>query len=303
MKCDKCDNRAIEHIRYSGAHLCAEHFTEFFEERAKKEIRGIKGRVAVALSGGKDSTALLHFACDNIEEVIAITLDEGIKDYRDDSIKIAADNCRALGVEHVIVDLKKEIGFSIDDIFSLYEERGIKHAECSFCGVMRRYYINKVAKEMNVDYLLFAHNLDDMAQTALMNVTHNDLARGLPPYSGRVFVKRIAPFKWIPEREVAIYCFVKGINCHIGECPYAKVAERNRYRDAVNILEKGSPGARHGMVKSYDRISKLFRRGGEIKKCRKCGEPTSREICKRCEMVNKLQDLKNSPNFSFSEEV
>lgn len=293
MKCDKCDNRAIEHIRYSGAHLCAEHFIEFFEERAKREIKGIKkARIAVALSGGKDSTAMLHFVCESFDDIIAITLDEGIKGYRDESIKIAADNCRALSIEHVIVDLKKEIGFSIDDIFSLYEEKGIKHAECSFCGVMRRYYINKVAKEMNVDYLLFAHNLDDMAQTALMNITHNDLTRGLPPYSGGVFVNRLAPFKWIPEREVAIYCFVRGIKCHTGECPYAGVAERNRYRSAVNILEKGSPGARHGIVKSYDRISKLFHREGEIKRCRKCGEPTSREICKRCEMVDALCDLK-----------
>jgi len=288
MKCDKCDNRAIEHIRYSGAHLCAEHFTEFFNERAKRGIRGIKGRVAVALSGGKDSTAMLHFACENFDDIIAITLDEGIKGYRDESIEIASENCRALGVEHVVISLKKELGFSIDEIFSLYEEKGIKHMECSFCGVMRRYYINKAARDAGVDCLLFAHNLDDMAQTALMNITHNDLNRGYN--RSKMFVKRAFPFKWIPEREVAVYCFVKGIKCHMAECPYAGVAERNRYRSAVNLLERGSPGARHGIVKSYDRISEHFRREGEINRCSECGEPTSNSVCKRCEM---LRDLKN----------
>lgn len=295
MKCDRCDNRAVEYIRYSGAHLCAEHFTEFFEDRAKKEVRGLKRkRVAVALSGGKDSTALLHFSCNSFDDVIAITLDEGIEGYRDESIRIAAENCRELGAEHTIIDLKKELGFSIDEIFSLYEERGMKHAECSFCGVMRRYYINRAARDVGADYLLFAHNLDDMAQTALMNLAHNDLTRGLPPYNGsdERFVRRLAPFKWIPEREVALYCFIKGIKCHIAECPYARVAERNRYRSAINMLERGGPGVRHGIVRSYDRISAAFPREGELRKCEKCGEPTSNNVCKRCEMARVLHDLK-----------
>jgi uncharacterized protein (TIGR00269 family) len=297
MKCDRCDKRAIEFISYSGAHLCAEHFAAFFEERVRKELRGLrKARVAVALSGGKDSTALLHVVSDSSDEVIALTLDEGIEGYRDEGVKIASENCRAVGAEHIVIDMKRETGFSIDGIFSLYEGRGLKHMECSFCGVMRRYYLNRRARELGADYLLFAHNLDDMAQTALMNIAHNDLARGLPPYSGsdKLFVKRLAPFKWIPERETAIYCFVKGIKAHIAECPYARAAERNRYRSAVNLLEEGSPGARHGIVRSYDRIFSAFPREGELKRCAKCGEPTSEDICKRCEMVRQLEGLLNA---------
>jgi uncharacterized protein (TIGR00269 family) len=296
MKCDRCDNVAIEHMRYSGAHLCPEHFIEFFEQRARREMKGVRrDRIAIALSGGKDSTALLRFVSDEHEgELIAITLDEGIDGYRDESVVIASENCRDLGAEHVVIDLKREIGFSIDEIFSLYEERGLKHVECSFCGVMRRYYINRAARALNVDYLLFAHNLDDMAQTALMNLVHNDLSRGMPPYnnSGPEFVRRLAPFKWIPEREVAVYGLVRGIRCHIAECPYAHVAERNRYRSAVNLLERGSPGVRHGLVKSYDRASSMFPREGEMKRCSECGEPTSNDVCKRCEMTKTLEDLK-----------
>jgi uncharacterized protein (TIGR00269 family) len=296
MKCDMCDRRAVEFVRYSGAHLCTEHFAAFFEERARKELRGLgKARVAVALSGGKDSTALLHVVSESSDDVVAMTLDEGIEGYRDEGVKIAFLNCRAVGAEHIVIDMKRETGFSIDEIFSLYEEKGLKHMECSFCGVMRRYYLNRRARELGADYLLFAHNLDDMAQTALMNIAHNDLARGLPPYSGsdKSFVKRLAPFRWIPERETAIYCFVKGIKAHTAECPYAGAAERNRYRSAVNLLEDGSPGARHGIVRSYDRISAAFPRKGELKRCAKCGEPTSEGICKRCEMVGHLGELLN----------
>ncbi len=62
MKCSKCDGAAIMSQRYSGRHLCADHFTEEFEQMVQETI--LKGsmveggdRIAVAVSGGKDSTA------------------------------------------------------------------------------------------------------------------------------------------------------------------------------------------------------------------------------------------------------
>ncbi len=66
--CDKCRGRAVTLVRYSGAHLCGKHFSEFVEKRVKHELRrqmdlSMGARIAVAVSGGKDSSvalALIH---------------------------------------------------------------------------------------------------------------------------------------------------------------------------------------------------------------------------------------------------
>src|SRR5512137_277900 len=94
-KCDKCKAKAAVFIRYSGAHLCPEHFCEFVEKRVKHELRkqlSLEGgeRIAVAVSGGKDSTVALHLVHKILGnrrslELAAITVDEGIAGYRESS--------------------------------------------------------------------------------------------------------------------------------------------------------------------------------------------------------------------------
>ncbi len=87
MICSKCSERAIVSQRSSGFHFCQSHFTEDFERRAADTLQKnamVKDgeRIAVAVSGGKDSTALLlclhKILADRDVELIAITVDEGI---------------------------------------------------------------------------------------------------------------------------------------------------------------------------------------------------------------------------------
>ena len=61
MVCDRCSSAAVEWIRYSGEHLCRDHFLGFVERRAKRELRSqvnLRGneRIAIGMSGGKDSS-------------------------------------------------------------------------------------------------------------------------------------------------------------------------------------------------------------------------------------------------------
>ncbi|MHC1585912.1 MAG: TIGR00269 family protein, partial [Candidatus Syntropharchaeia archaeon] len=65
MKCGKCEKEAIIYQRYSGMHLCSYHFKEDVERKVKRNIRkysmiGKGEKIAVALSGGKDSSVLLY---------------------------------------------------------------------------------------------------------------------------------------------------------------------------------------------------------------------------------------------------
>ena len=98
MICSICGERAIISQRYFGLHLCQGHFIQDFERRVAETVQRndmVKDgeRIAVAVSGGKDSTALLFCLCKILAkrdvELVAVTVDEGIAGYRDDTIEAA----------------------------------------------------------------------------------------------------------------------------------------------------------------------------------------------------------------------
>lgn len=299
--CSKCRKPAITFIRYNGTHLCRDHFIQYFERRVKKDIKK-QGRtesnckIGVALSGGKDSTVALYVAHDifskraNID-LVAITVDEGIKSYRDESIKIASKNCKKLGIEHHVVSFKELVGKTMDEISSMRDELG----ECSYCGVFRRLCLNKKSKELGVGKLITGHNLDDMAQSMLMNFVNGDMQRlaRLGPHKKIQpgLVPRMSPLRVIPEKEVALYAILKDIEYYDAECPYSTRALRGDFRDIIDDLEYKNPGTRHSILNSYDSIRDLLLDKyppAELNNCSRCGEPTSQDICKACILRDRI---------------
>ena len=293
--CSKCSKSAVTFIRYNGTHLCRDHFIQYFERRVKKDIKK-QGRtedncrMGIAISGGKDSIVALHVTNDIFSkrekiDIVAITVNEGIKGYRDESINIASENCKKLGIDHHIVSFKDMVGKTMDEIASKHDELG----ECSYCGVFRRLCLNKKSKELGVDKLVTGHNLDDMAQSILMNFANGDvkkLAR-LGPHKKIQpgLIPRMFPLRVIPEKEVALYAILKNMEYHDGECPYSIRAYRGVFRDIIDDLEYRNPGTRHSILNSYDSIREMlldkFPPVG-LNSCRECGEPTSQNVCKAC---------------------
>jgi uncharacterized protein (TIGR00269 family) len=301
IQCLKCKKPAITFIRYSGAHLCKNHFIEYVERRVKKDMKK-QGKtsgdatIGVALSGGKDSTVALYLLHEIFSKhpnvtLQAITVDEGIAKYRNASIPIAKKNCKKLGIEHHIISFQNTIGITMDEIAVLHDELG----ECSYCGVFRRFCLNKKTKELGVTRLATGHNLDDMAQSILMNFTNGDMQKlaRLGPHL-RVqpgLVPRLLPLRMIPEKEVMLYALVKNIEFHNAECPYATRALRGSFRDIVDLLEENNPGTRHSIVNSYESMKDLLLQKFppmKLNACQSCGEPTSQKICKTCVLKKRV---------------
>lgn len=298
--CDKCSKAPVIRVRYSGAHLCSRHFCEFVEKRVKHELRRqveLKGgeRVAVAVSGGKDSTVALTLTSEILSkrrnlELCAVTVDEGIKGYRPSSIPIVASHCRRLGIEHIVVSLKDLYGTTMDRIAS--RKRDL--ATCSYCGVLRRAAMNRAAREWKATHLATGLNLDDTAQSILMNFSRGDVSRlaRLGPHR-RVqegLVPRIQPLRMIPESETTLYAIVRNLEFHDLECPYAPEAMRNVYRGVVAQLEDRYPGTRHSILRSYDEILPALERSypqSRLRACA-CGEPTISTKCKACELLDSI---------------
>ena len=292
-----CGKASVYLARYAGEHLCAEHFCELVERRVRRELRHQgpfrRGRIAVAVSGGKDSVValrLLHetFRGNPALELVAVTIDEGIAGYRPPSIETAARHCAEIGVPHHVLSYEETAGVTMDRVVA---HPGRTMLPCAYCGVMRRRNLNEAAKRAGATHLATGHNLDDVAQTILMNHLKGDVDRlakmgpHRPEHVQPGLVPRILPLRMIPEREVALYAILRGWSYHDGECPYATEATRGRYRDLLLQLEEESPGTRHALVAGYDRLAPLLVSKTPLRACDACGEPSSGERCRACALI------------------
>ncbi|MEM2970211.1 MAG: TIGR00269 family protein [Candidatus Bathyarchaeia archaeon] len=308
VKCSICrQNEAFYFREYSGEKLCKICFLDSIEGKvrttiSKHKMFEIDDQIAIAVSGGKDSVSLLHILL-KIEAdfpkttLCAITVDEGIRGYRDEALKIAAENCRQLGIKHFTVSFKELFGYTLDDIIErTYRE---KITPCTYCGVLRRRALNVAAKQLGVNKIATAHTLDDEIQTFLLNIFHGDIARitrsNFPSHNITMnLVQRVKPFCEVMERESALYAFIKRIPFQEMPCPYAGEALRNDVRNTLNRLEEKHPGSKYTIYRSMEKIQKAIEtsvKGLPVKKCEKCGEITNAEICQTCQILQKIETL------------
>ena len=299
MKCSICDSPAVISLKRFGTSLCQEHFISYFEAKVQETILSAdmiaeKERIAVAVSGGKDSTALLfclHRLLSGREvELVAITVDEGIAGYRDDTIQAAKAIARQLGVEQHVVSFREEYGSSLDRMVL-----GKRVAPCTYCGVFRKHALNRAARALGADKIATGHNLDDEAQTVMMNYLKGDLERLMrlrPRRAQKGLVPRIKPLRMMPEKEIALYCMVNGIFFQSRECPYASLSLRAEVRDMMNSLEGQSPGTKLSLVEGFEKLA-LRTKGDwaqmDLAACRKCGEPCVEESCKACQLLEEIR--------------
>jgi uncharacterized protein (TIGR00269 family) len=301
--CNRCNGKVVYARRYSGEMLCASCFKESIVEKVRKAISKYDmirygQRVGVALSGGKDSLSLLsilHTLNKNKNcELIALTVDEGVKGYREESIEHAIDMTKRLGIKHVIVSYKELYGFNLDEALEWKDQRDV--SSCSICGVFRRRAIDEAALRSEVGVIATAHNLDDYAQTFLMNLFNGDIDRiaWLDPLEvyNDFPLRRIKPFIEVYEEEIALYAYLSDIQFQSVSCPYMHEGLRSEVRDFLNEMEAKHPGIKNVLLRSsLQTASKLSSsmQKSLILPCSICGKPSSKGICNVCKLKTLIQ--------------
>jgi uncharacterized protein (TIGR00269 family) len=306
--CAVCKRRDAFFFRpYSGERLCEKCFAESIEAKvrgtiAKYGMFSFDDRIAVAVSGGKDSISLLHILAKTERahpqaSLVAVTVDEGIKGYRDEALAIAAANCKTLGIEHHVVSFKELYGFTLDEIVTRARVKGGRElTSCAYCGVLRRRALNVAARDVGADKVATAHTLDDEVQTSLMNIFRGDILRLAKekPVTDEVhprLVRKVKPFCEVPEKESSLYAYVKKIRFQDTPCPYASEALRNDIRAMLNRMEEKHAGTKFTVFKSIERIrpalDELVKKD-DFRECVECGEPASSGLCRTCEMLRQL---------------
>jgi len=335
MDCDRCDQSAVMHAAYSGQHLCDTHFIQTVEKRVRRRIRednlvpddatpADPTRWIIGLSGGKDSVVLTQilqetFAEDPRIELVALSIHEGIEGYRDRSLAACETLTDTLDMRHETVSYAEELGVEMDDVVADDPEN---MAACAYCGVFRRDLLETHAERLDADLMLTGHNLDDEAETALMNVLEGDtqqMARHFdasigplddggdeagPPAADRPatertrhrqdhHVPRAKPLRDVPEKEVALYAQLRDLPMHHAECPHADESFRGEIQDLLLKLEENHPGTRHSIMAGYEELAAMA--AGvygdddvEVDACERCGAPTARGVCRKCGLLDAL---------------
>jgi len=307
MMCTKCRRRKAVYLRsYSGEILCRFCFKRSIEMKVKDTISKNKllsrnDSILIAVSGGKDSLTLLKTLW-RIESRIpgvnlaALTIDEGAtEEYRLEGLKLSRKICEDLKIPHYVVSFKEYIGYTLRELWSRTREKGLELLPCSYCGVLRRRIMNTFAKDHGFTKIATGHNLDDEVQTFIMNIMRGDYSKlfrfgvSMEVISG--FIPRIKPLRYIPEMEIAFYAFLEGFKLYEAECPYVRLSMRDEIRFMLNGFERKYPGVKFSIMSVMDKLNKQFSSLNKtyFKSCINCGEPTSRDKCRVCEIMDLIK--------------
>ena len=292
-------------VRQANLPLCEEHFISWFERKVERTIRRYGlirpgDRVLVAVSGGKDSVALLCVLKELSGrmgfEVEGVTLDLGIRgnSYSAKSVEMAEKAAEELGVEMHVVSLKDRYGFDLDGAVGK-----VRRPPCSICGLLKRYALTDVAREMGFDALATGHTLNDMARFVLasfMSGSFSELVRLTPSSASELpgVPRRIKPFYESLEEHIRAYADLKGLSYMEDGCPYARTAPTDRLRAFLEEMEARSPGTMHAMVRNYLKYlrpalaSYLEGKMPPLRPCSRCGLPSSGEICSFCRLRDRV---------------
>ena len=282
--------------------LCRECFYTALEEEVHHTITTNNlfkpgQRVALAASGGKDSTVLAHIVTLlNVRynyglDLLLLSIDEGISGYRDDSLDTVKRNEETYGVPLHVFSYKDLYGWTMDEIVA---QIGTK-SNCTFCGVFRRQALDRGAAKVHADKIATGHNADDIAETVLLNMLRTDvprLGRCASAVTGEDgALPRVKPFKYTYEKEIVMYAYFKRLDYFSTECKYSPFAARGFAREFVKDLEAARPRAIVDLVRSAEQMRIKNATTATAPKpgtCERCGYLSSQTVCKACVLLEGL---------------
>ncbi len=293
-KCRVCREPAIIDLPRHNANFCATHLLQLCRRQVEKAISDhdmltLDDRVLVAVSGGKDSLAVWDILTELGYRADGVYLGLGIGEYSDVSHEFAREFASARALTLRTIDLRDEHGYDVPTAAKV-----TRRVPCSACGLSKRHLFDQAARDGGYDVVVTGHNLDDEAAVLFGNTLRWDveyLARQFPVLPARDgFPKKVKPLVRLTEREMAAWCIVRGIDYQVEECPMALGNKHLAYKEALNAIERESPGAKSAFYLNFlDKMAPLLAgqshaAAGELRACVVCGSPTTADTCAFCRL-------------------
>ncbi|MCC7571122.1 adenine nucleotide alpha hydrolase family protein [Candidatus Micrarchaeota archaeon] len=264
-------------------------------KRSEKIMKKARGRIVVAISGGKDSLTCSHILKRlNIEHEL-IHLNLGIPEFSSESLRIIKDHAEKNSVKLSIINIQDYAKQPIPDFIPLVQKLYHKDKPCALCGLFKRYVINKWAWENQFDYIVTGHNLDDTAATIIMNIMSQDVDQLIRVDSviekvpETKMVGRVKPLYWVREELILKYANNHNIETVKIKCPYSAEVHQNKIKKAVQEFEYVEKDFTTNLTKTIKKIKKRIELEKiEVSPCAKCGFATTAGTCKFCRVLERI---------------
>ena len=219
-------------------------------------------KIAVCLSGGKDSITMLH-AFKNLQifypkkfNIIAVSVNPGFEFF---DTTFLEDICNKIDVPLFIEKSNaKEI------VFDIRKEKN----PCSLCANLRRGVINSIANREGCNKIALGHNQDDVLETFLLNLLYAGNIGTFSPvsYMDRSKVTLIRPLVYTPEKEIKRYVKRNDISVMAKVCPMDGTSKREDMKNLIFSLSKNIPMIRANLFGAIQRNLEDWKINSNIKR-------------------------------------
>jgi uncharacterized protein (TIGR00269 family) len=283
-------------------------FLENFEEEVRNTISDYglihrREKVAVAASGGKDSTTLLYLLHKFGFKVEALHINLHLGKYSNKCLSMLKKFCKEYRIKLHVVDMVKEFGSSM-----CYIREGIQSGKritnCMACGIIKKWMLNRYARKLKADKVATGHHLDDEAQTIIINMMRGNpsLNIGLGPTAGilqdKKFIPRVKPLYFSPEENIKKYSELMKLPVNYEKCPCAIGSYRIETRKFLKEMEDAGLKVKENILNNF--LKKLPELKGyfvdkskKLVYCSICGEPSRNDICKPCQLLGRTSFKKS----------
>jgi len=300
--CSKCRSANAEvQIPYAKLNLCPSCFMDFYKAKVRKTVEEFKMfredyTVGVAVSGGKDSAALLHVLRGAFPRLRlkALHINLGIPEYSAHCQEKVERLASLLDVELHVFNLPKELGIEIGD----FKKTPFKRRLCSVCGTIKRRIFEELAVKTKVRVLATGHNLEDVVGVMFNNFLYGQweqfvrLKPVLPPLAEGM-ASKVKPLIKCPENENLLYCLYGEIPFREIDCPFATGTGVRKRAKILELLSRDNPYFRHQLLNRFLEIMPLVESVAEkpvLGKCKVCGFPSSSEVCAFCRRLSMVKE-------------
>lgn len=200
------------------------------------------GPVGIALSGGKDSLALLF--------MLHAMRGRGLPDFEMTAFHVQGEfSCGPAIAQGYLQEICAELGVPL---VLLEAEQKREKLECYSCSRTRRGLIFKAAKERGIETIAFGHHREDFNQTLLLNLFHIAEFSGLLPKMPMADygVTIVRPFIYVSEKEIFEFAKLHGFARITCQCPVGQDSKRKKAEQWISRMEEDFPHIRNNLFKA-----------------------------------------------------
>ncbi len=205
-------------------------------------------RIAVGISGGKDSLTLLYALAElrrfypNKYDLFAFTVDLGFPEFDTAGVR---ELCDTLNVPYTVVDT---------DIYNIIFNERKESNPCSLCAKMRKGSLNEAVLKMGCNKVAYGHHKDDVVETLLLSLIYEGRFHTFSPvtFLDRTGITVIRPLLYIDESDIIGFNNKRGLPVMGKKCPADGFTKREYVKNLLTQINRDNPGVKERMFTAIE---------------------------------------------------